>query len=154
MRTMQIMFEKKCENPTCMNKIPNIRRGNREKRFCCVNCMNQAWRNNNPERYRETVRNWLSKNPDKHNQYCKTYHAKNKDAKRKLNQSWYIKNMEKVTELGEESFHDFYHCKCSFCKVDRNLYQRLKTIAFPDRFKEQMQKQKARYVKSLRNWVQ
>jgi len=52
-----------------------------------------------------------------------------------------------------EEYHNTYHCKCSFCKTERNLTEKIKTIAYPARYKAQIEKQKLKYLRSERNLV-
>jgi len=52
-----------------------------------------------------------------------------------------------------EEYHNTYHCKCSFCKTERNITERIKTIVEPTRHKAQIEKQKLKYLRSERNLV-
>lgn len=54
--------------------------------------------------------------------------------------------------LGNEE-HSLFACRCSFCKEERNLYNRLKKIAYPDKYKKYHYPYRNTHVISLRNYV-
>lgn len=77
---------------------------------------------------------------------------RNDKSKRFCSENCYNKFTYHNGKKGE--FHNQYHCRCSFCRMERNLYQRLQKIIYPTRYEQNLLKGKLRYIKSQRSFVQ
>lgn len=53
----------------------------------------------------------------------------------------------------KSEYHAPYMCPCSFCKVERNLYQKLRNMIYPWKRKQYRYPYKKNYVLSERNLV-
>lgn len=112
------------ECEVCHNQMDVMGRYDISKTTCSAICANKKWQQNNPESYKQ---------------------------KRKAQrQMMYAK---KKSQSIDNETHKAYNCKCGFCKFERRVTSKIKTLAYPERFKEQMRLVKERYVKSARSFV-
>lgn len=64
----------------------------------CVYAKNKLWRENNPDKYRESCRKWRQANPDKARENERRWQLANADRKRKNERRWRYANLEKARE--------------------------------------------------------